>query len=37
MKDYEVTEIDDPSTHFAFFFFSYCDPTVFEDAVKNSK
>jgi hypothetical protein len=21
MKDYEVTEIDDPSTHFAFFFF----------------
>jgi len=35
MKDYEVTEIDDLITHFAPF--SYCDPIVFEDAVKNSK
>ena len=38
MIDYEVTGIEqseDPSTHFALF--SDCDPTIFEDAVKESK
>ena len=38
MSDYEVTEIDqseDPFTHFALF--SYCDPTLFESAIKESK
>jgi hypothetical protein len=35
MEDYKVTGIEDPITHFALF--SDCDPTVFEDAVKNSK
>ena len=38
MIDYEVTGIEqseDPITHFALF--SDCDPTIFEDAVKESK
>ncbi|RVW41479.1 Retrovirus-related Pol polyprotein from transposon RE1 [Vitis vinifera] len=38
MSDYEVIGIDqseDPLTHFALF--SYCDPTTFESAVKESK
>ena len=38
MSDYEVTRIDqseDLFTHFALF--SYCDPTVFESANKESK
>ena len=37
-SDYEVTKIDqseDPFTHFALF--SYCDPTLFESAIKESK
>ncbi|TYK18829.1 Retrovirus-related Pol polyprotein from transposon TNT 1-94 [Cucumis melo var. makuwa] len=38
MTDYEVTEIDesdDPLTYFALF--SYCNPTVFEEAIKDPK
>ncbi|KAF5476385.1 hypothetical protein F2P56_008108 [Juglans regia] len=35
MEDYEVTEIEDPITHFALF--SDCDPTTFESAVKEAK
>lgn len=35
MEDYEVTEIEDPITHFALF--SDCDPTTFESAVKETK
>ena len=38
MTDYEVTGIDqadDPLMHFALF--SYCNPTTFEEAIKESK
>lgn len=38
MTDYEVTSVDqgdDPLTHFALF--TYCDPTTFKVAVKESK
>ena len=35
MKDYEVTGIQNPITHFALF--ADCDPTTFESAVKEEK
>ena len=35
MEDFEVTEIEDPITHFALF--SDCDPTIFESVVKEAK
>ncbi|KAJ4980673.1 hypothetical protein NE237_031510 [Protea cynaroides] len=35
MVDYEVTGINQSETHFALFF--DCDPTIFEEAVKESK
>lgn len=35
MEDYEVSEIEDPITHFALF--SDCDPIDFEVAVKETK
>ena len=35
MEDYEVNEFEDLINHFALF--SYCDPTIFENAVKEAK
>jgi len=37
MKNYKVTGIEDPISHFNSLFFPDCDPTTFESAVKEEK